>query len=145
LGIMVETPAAVFSLEALAQEAAFFSIGTNDLTQYVMAADRLNPQLATLNDPAQPAVLRAIAVVVRAAQASQRHVSVCGEMAGDPVLAMLLVGLGVEALSMTPNSIPAVKEALATRTLAELQTLAGRALHLATVHDVRQLLSELKL
>jgi phosphotransferase system enzyme I (PtsI) len=142
LGIMVETPAAVFSLDALAQAAAFFSIGTNDLTQYVMAADRLNPQLATLDDPAQPAVLRAIAAVVRAAQGMHRHVSACGEMAGDPVLALLLVGLSVESLSMTPASIPAVKEALATRTLAELRVLAERATRLATVHEVRELLGE---
>ncbi|HEV8193124.1 MAG TPA: phosphoenolpyruvate--protein phosphotransferase [Ktedonobacterales bacterium] len=143
LGIMVETPAAVLSLEALAQEAAFFSIGTNDLTQYVMAADRLNPQLVVLNDPAQPAVLRALAAVVRAARAAHRHVSVCGEMAGDPLLALLLVGLGVESLSMTPASIPGVKEALAAHTLAELQALAERATKLATVHEVRELLGEL--
>ncbi len=143
MGIMVETPAAVFLADALAREAAFFSLGTNDLTQYVMAADRLNPRLAALNDPAQPAVLRAIALVVQAARANGRHVGVCGEMASDPALASLLVGLGVESLSMNPASIPTVKEALASRTLAELRSLAERALQLATVQEVRQLLAEL--
>ena len=143
LGVMVETPAAVLTLELLAQEAAFFSIGTNDLTQYVMAADRLNPQLAALCDPAQPAVLRAIAAVVRTAQFTRRHVSVCGEMAGDPVLAQLLVGLGIETLSIGPSGIPTVQDALATRTYAELQAMAERVLHLANVREVRQCLAEL--
>jgi phosphoenolpyruvate-protein kinase (PTS system EI component) len=142
LGIMVETPAAVLSIETLAREAAFFSIGTNDLTQYVMAADRLNPQLAALCKPTQPAVLRAIAAVARAARKTGRHVGVCGEMAGDPRLAPLLVGLGIEELSMNPASIPRVKEALAARTRKTLTTLAERTLRAATVDEVEALVSD---
>jgi phosphoenolpyruvate-protein phosphotransferase (PTS system enzyme I) len=142
LGIMLETPAAVFALDGLAQEAAFFSLGTNDLAQYIMAADRLNPRLADLCRPTQPAILRAIHSAAQSAQAAQRHVGVCGEMAADPRLALLLVGLGVESLSMAPASIPVVKAALAAHTLDELQTLAERILRLATAGQVEQALSQ---
>lgn len=140
LGIMIETPAAVFAVEALAREAAFFSIGTNDLTQYVMAADRLNPALAGLNSPTQPAVLRAIARIIEAARRAGRHVGVCGEMAGDPRMASLLVGLGVDELSMNPASIPAVKEALAGRTYEELRSVAEQTLLATTLAEVQQAL-----
>ena len=137
---MVETPAAIHTLDKLAQEAAFFSIGTNDLTQYMMAADRLNPT-ARLAERSGPAC-RAARNRDRSRNGSNynRHVGVCGEMAGDPVLAPLLVGLGVQSLSMTPASIPTVKEALSARTLDEHRALAVQALNLATVHEVRQLL-----
>ena len=142
LGIMVETPAAVLSVASLAREAAFFSIGTNDLTQYVMAADRLNPRLAALCRPEQPAVLRAVAAVARTAHEMGRHMGVCGEMAGDPHLAPLLVGLGVDELSMNPASIPAVREALAAQTSGALRALAERALGAATVEEVDALVRE---
>lgn len=140
LGIMVETPAAVFAAEALAREAAFFSIGTNDLTQYVMAADRLNPALAGLNVPTQPAVLRAIARIAEAARRAGRSVGVCGEMAGDPRMAALLVGLGVDELSMNPASIPAVKETLAAHSYEELRSVAEQALLATTLAGVQQVL-----
>jgi phosphoenolpyruvate-protein kinase (PTS system EI component) len=94
LGIMVETPAAVLMAEAFTAEVAFFSLGTNDLTQYVMAGDRLNPAMTDLLQPLQPAVIHAIATLVSAARLAQRHVAVCGEMAADPRIALLLVGLG---------------------------------------------------
>ncbi|MGZ3663108.1 MAG: phosphoenolpyruvate--protein phosphotransferase [Ktedonobacterales bacterium] len=140
LGIMVETPAAVFAAEALAGEAEFFSIGTNDLTQYVMAADRLNPALAGLNSPIQPAVLRALARITEAARRAGRDVGVCGEMAGDPRMAALLVGLGVDELSMNPASIPAVKEVLAGHTYEELRSVAEQALLATTLAGVQQVL-----
>ncbi|HZC78316.1 MAG TPA: putative PEP-binding protein, partial [Ktedonobacterales bacterium] len=142
LGIMVETPAAVLGIAALAREAAFVSIGTNDLAQYVMAADRLNPQLSELCQPLQPPVLHAIAAVAREAERLGRPVAVCGEMAGDPALALLLVGLGVRELSMSPASIPAVKERLAAYSSAALRTLAARVLQAATLQEARQLLDE---
>lgn len=142
LGIMVETPAAVLCAETLAQHAEFFSIGTNDLTQYVMAADRLHPRLTALADPLQPAVLHAIAQVAQAAARFGRPVGVCGEMAGDPAQALLLVGLGVGELSMTPSSIPAVKEALAARTSAELRERAVAALQAETATQVQELLRD---
>lgn len=142
LGIMVETPAAVLGIAALAREAAFVSIGTNDLAQYVMAADRLNPQLSELCQPLQPPVLHAIAAVARAAERLGRPVAVCGEMAGDAALALLLVGLGVRELSMSPASIPAVKERLAAYSSAALRILAAHVLQAATLEEARQLLGE---
>jgi len=142
LGIMVETPAAVLGIAALAREAAFVSIGTNDLAQYVMAADRLNPQLSDLCQPLQPPVLHAVAAVARAAERLGRPVAVCGEMAGDPALALLLVGLGVRELSMSPASIPAVKEWLAAYSSSALRTLAARVLQAATLEEARKLLDE---
>jgi phosphoenolpyruvate-protein kinase (PTS system EI component) len=96
-------------VEAPAREFAFLSIGTNDLTQYVMAADRLNAHLAELCQPLQPAVLRALAAIAGQAARLGRHAGVCGEMAGDPRQALLLVGLGIGELSMAPASISAVK------------------------------------
>lgn len=140
IGIMVETPAAVFACDALATEAAFFSIGTNDLTQYIMATDRLNPRLANLCQPLQPAVLRAIAAVAAAGRAAGRTLSVCGEMASDPKLAVLLVGMGIDELSMNPNSIPDVKAALAEYSLSEAQDLAHRALQATTLVEVQHVL-----
>jgi phosphoenolpyruvate-protein phosphotransferase len=142
LGVMIETPAAVFSIETLAREAAFLSIGTNDLTQYVMAADRLNPALTALCQPLQPAVLRAIATIAREAERQGRHAGVCGEMAGDPPLALLLVGLGIRELSMAPASIAHVKAALAGHSLSELTAVAERALFAETAAEVQQVLAD---
>jgi phosphoenolpyruvate-protein phosphotransferase len=137
LGIMVETPAACLTSPVLAREAEFFSIGTNDLTQYVMACDRLNAQVANLYDPCQPAVLRAIDQIVRAGQIAGRSVAVCGEMAGDPQLALLLAGLGVTELSMNAAQIPTVKAALARWTILDLRRWADRVLQLDTLDEVR--------
>ena len=127
LGIMVEVPSAVLVADQLATEAAFFSIGTNDLTQYLLAADRTNPALAGRQDPRHPAVLRAVARVVEGARGTAVPVAVCGEMAGDPLGAVLLVGLGVTELSMEPAAFAAVKRAMAAVTLADARNLATRA------------------
>lgn len=127
LGIMVETPAAALNALALARHSDFFSIGANDLAQYVMAVDRLHPDLAALQAPTQPAILRAIQLTAQAGAARHIPVAVCGEMAGEPALAALLVGLGVTELSMAPNRIPAVKAALASYRLADLRSIAERA------------------
>ena len=114
------------------------SIGTNDLTQYLLAADRSNAALAGRQDPLHPAVLRAIGQVVdRARPAPGCAVAVCGEMAGDPVGAQLLVGLGVDELSMEPRSFGAVKRAVAARTLTELAGLAASAQQVSTAAQVR--------
>jgi phosphocarrier protein FPr len=109
LGIMIETPAAVLLAEDFAREVAFFSIGTNDLTQYVMAADRLNPRVALLNRTDNPAVLRAIALVCQAARKAGIWVGICGEAAADPALIGEFLRLGVTELSMSPASIPRAK------------------------------------
>jgi phosphoenolpyruvate-protein phosphotransferase len=127
-GIMVEIPAAAFLAPELARRVAFFSIGTNDLTQYVMAADRGNATLGHLQDALHPAVLRAIAGVVAGADAAGIPVAVCGELAGDPAGALVLVGLGVDELSADAGSLDEVRVALAAVTAAELEELARRAL-----------------
>lgn len=120
LGIMVEVPAAALQARALAGHADFFSIGTNDLTQYTLAAERGHPGLARLADAGHPAVLRLVGQVAEAGAALHRHVAVCGEAAGDPRTARLLVGMGVHALSMSAAALPRVAEALAGARLAEL-------------------------
>ena len=139
IGIMIEVPAAAAQADLLAQHADFFSIGTNDLTQYVLAIDRQNPELAAEADSLHPAVLRAIHSTVEGARAHGRWVGVCGGLAGDPFGACLLAGLGVDELSMTPNDIPAVKARLRAAALADLQALAQQALACADATQVRAL------
>jgi phosphocarrier protein FPr len=127
-GIMVEIPAAALLAPELARRVAFFSIGTNDLTQYLMAADRGNAILARFQDALHPAVLRAIAGVVTGADAAGIPVAVCGELAGDPAGALVLVGLGVDELSADAGSLDEVRAALAACTMDELRSLARAAL-----------------
>lgn len=137
LGIMVETPAAAVMASALAREVEFFSLGTNDLTQYVMAGDRLNANVAALYHPLQPAVLQLIARTARAGQIAGRPVAVCGEMAATPAYAALLAGLGVTELSMNAPAIPAVKAQLAAARYAQLRAWADHILTLPTLEDVQ--------
>lgn len=121
LGIMVEVPAAALAADRLAAEAEFFSIGTNDLVQYTLAADRGNPKVAGLSDPLHPAVLRLIDMTVRAAHARGIPVAVCGDAAGDPRVIPALVALGVDELSMPPAAIPAAKRQVRSLTEADAQ------------------------
>ena len=139
LGIMIEVPSAVLMAPELAAAADFFSIGTNDLTQYVLAMDRTHPTLAPHADGLHPAVLRAIDLILRAAAPSNRRVAVCGGIAGAPLGALILTGLGVTELSMSLPSIAAVKSALRGFSLAQAQAFARRALACATAEEVRQL------
>ncbi|WP_437680496.1 phosphoenolpyruvate--protein phosphotransferase [Sorangium sp. So ce131] len=127
-GIMVEVPSAALLAERLARHADFFSIGTNDLTQHTLAAERGHPRLHALADPAHPAVLRLVRAVVEAGHAAGRPVAVCGEAAGDPDVAPLLVGLGVTRLSMCASSFDAVEDALASTSFAALAAAAEAAL-----------------
>jgi phosphocarrier protein FPr len=138
LGVMIEVPAAALMAEALAEVADFFSIGTNDLVQYTMAADRTNPELAELASPLQPAVLRLIDAVVRAAQAHGKHVTVCGEAAADAEMIPVLVGLGVEELSVTPSAIGRVRAVLVELDPAACRQIAGRALASRSLAEVRE-------
>ncbi|WP_436924877.1 phosphoenolpyruvate--protein phosphotransferase [Halosimplex amylolyticum] len=140
LGVMVETPAAAFLADALAERLDFLSIGTNDLTQYVMAADRENDGVADLHDPLHPAVLRAIHRTAEAADGRDAWVGMCGEMAGDPALTELLVGLGLDELSMSAVTVPAVKERVLETDADEAAALAERALACRTREAVRDLL-----
>jgi phosphoenolpyruvate-protein phosphotransferase len=139
LGIMVEIPAAALTAARLAPHVDFFSIGTNDLTQYTMAAERGDARLATLLDGPQPAVLRLIHETVRAANAHDRWVGVCGELAGDPAAAVLLAGLGVTELSMAPGLVAAVKQALRSVSLAQARAAAITALDAESADAARAL------
>jgi phosphoenolpyruvate-protein kinase (PTS system EI component) len=127
-GAMIETPAAAVTIDLLAPLADFFSVGTNDLTQYTLAADRTVGHLAQRYPDATPSVLRLVDIAARAAKAANRPLSVCGELAGSPESAALLVGLGIHTLSMTPSCIVGVSEYLARHTPAELHALAEQAL-----------------
>ena len=141
-GIMIETPSAVWMADALAKHAAFFSIGSNDLIQYTLAMDRDNERLAHLYEPLDPAVLRSIQHTVDAAHAAGRWVGVCGEMAGDPHTAALLVGLGVDELSVSCYDLPRVKAAVRSIRLDAVRAVAKLALACASAAPVRALVRE---
>ncbi len=144
LGIMIETPAAALMAPELAREVDFFSIGTNDLTQYTLAVDRGNSRIADLYDPLHPAVVRSIAATIRAAHDAGKPVCMCGELAGDALAVPLLVGLGLDTLSMTAPLIPEVKEIIRSISFRDAQRLAVQALEMATSAEVHQLLGEAK-
>jgi phosphotransferase system enzyme I (PtsI) len=126
-GVMVEVPAAALRAGELLREVDFVSIGTNDLAQYTFAADRMQGELAELLDPWQPALLDLIAAVGAAGTAGDTPVGVCGEAAGDPLLACVLVGLGVRSLSMAPGLVPTVRNVLAGHTLEQCTQMAAAA------------------
>jgi phosphocarrier protein FPr/phosphocarrier protein len=139
LGAMIETPASALMVDAIAVEADFFSIGTNDLTQYTLAMDRGHTELAARLDALHPAVLRLIARTVEAAQARKRTVAVCGGLASDPVAAPILIGLGVHELSAVPSVIPQLKALIRKLTLANCAEVARQALEQSTAEAVRAL------
>ncbi|MFW6856050.1 phosphoenolpyruvate--protein phosphotransferase [Burkholderia gladioli] len=139
LGIMVETPSAAALADHFAELVDFFSIGTNDLTQYVLAIDREHPELARMAESLHPAVLRMIAQTVDGARRHRKWVGVCGGLAGEPLGAAILAGLGVDELSMSVRDIPAVKTRLRASRLDALRALARRALDAADVDAVRAL------
>lgn len=142
IGIMIEVPAAVLIADQLAQEVDFFSIGTNDLTQYTMAADRGNPKVAALINPFQPAVLRMIQQTVEAGHRAGIWVGLCGELAGNPQAIPLLIGLGLDELSMNAPAIPTAKALLRQYTLAQTQKIAKTALSLETATTIEKFLKE---
>ena len=142
-GIMVEVPAAALLSERLGRHVDFFSIGTNDLTQYTMAAERGNARVAALLAGPQPPVLRLVRETVRGAEANGRWVGVCGELAGDPPAAVLLTGLGVRELSMAPPLVPEVKAALRSVELADARATAERALEAEHAEEARRLAAAL--
>ena len=141
-GIMVEVPSAALIASELAPQVDFFSLGTNDLTQYLLAADRTNRDLADLQDGLHPAVLRAVRMVTAAAAAAGRPVAVCGELAGDPLAALVLVGLGVAELSADAGSLDELRYQLARVTAHDLRGLAVRALEARDGAEVRALARE---
>ncbi|MBB1126595.1 phosphoenolpyruvate--protein phosphotransferase [Thiospirillum jenense] len=140
IGAMIEVPAAVYQAEAIAKRVNFLSVGTNDLTQYLLAVDRNNPHVARLYDDLHPAVLKALIATVDGARVHGRPVSVCGEMAGDPLGAVLLLGIGVDSLSMSAASLLRVKGVIRSLSRARARELLSDALACDTGAAVRQLL-----
>jgi len=140
VGAMIEVPAAALAARVLAQEADFFSIGTNDLTQYALAVDRNNARVAGLFQPLNPGVLNLLRLIVTAADEAGTPVSLCGEMAGDPLATLLLVGMGLRSLSMSPYRVPLVKKVIASTTLADAQGIAEAALSLRDTTEIDEFL-----
>jgi phosphocarrier protein FPr len=138
VGIMVEVPSAALMADVLAHEVDFFSIGTNDLTQYALAMDRTHPNLATKADGLHPAVLRLIQRTVDGAHAAGKWVGVCGELGSDPQAVPILIGLGVDELSISVPAIPTVKAQIRATTLAGCQARARQALACASASQVRE-------
>lgn len=143
LGVMIEIPAAVAMADQLAAEVDFFSIGTNDLSQYTMAADRTNTKVAALADTFQPALLRLIQQAVQAAHAAGIWVGLCGEFAGQPQAAPILLGFGLDEFSMSPPAIPEVKQRLRGLTVAEAEAIAAKAVQFKTAAEVRAYIEKL--
>ncbi|MEH2215369.1 phosphoenolpyruvate--protein phosphotransferase [Nostoc sp.] len=141
VGIMVEVPSAVAIADRLAAEVDFFSIGTNDLSQYVMASDRTNPRVANLVDALHPAVLRMVQQTVQAAHTAGISVGLCGELAADTLATPILLGLGLDELSVNPQSIPGVKQAIARLSIVESEAIAASALQQDSAERVRELIS----
>jgi phosphoenolpyruvate-protein phosphotransferase len=142
VGVMVEVPAAALAAEQFAPEVDFFSLGTNDLVQYTMAAERGNASVAALADGLNPSVLRLIRIVADAASGHGKWVGVCGELASDPEAVPVLVGLGVGELSANGPAIPAVKQAVRGVDAEEARELADRALELSSAGEVRELFAQ---
>ncbi|MDD5223367.1 MAG: phosphoenolpyruvate--protein phosphotransferase [bacterium] len=142
IGIMVETPSAVAAADLLAREVDFFSIGTNDLIQYSLAIDRANAAVSYLYEPLHPGVLRMIRSVADAGRAQQIKVAICGEMAGDPFYTAVLLGLGLEELSMSPYSIPRIKRMIRMIDQGEARNLADRLLGVPTGSEIASILTK---
>jgi phosphotransferase system enzyme I (PtsI) len=136
IGSMIEIPSAATTADILARQCDFFSIGTNDLIQYLLAIDRVNDRIAHLYEPSHPAVIRTLKHIVDEGRRAKISVGVCGEMAGDPVFVPLLLGLGVDSLSMTPPLLPAAKYLIRAMTMADAQALAAEALALSSPKEI---------
>jgi phosphoenolpyruvate-protein kinase (PTS system EI component) len=142
IGIMIEIPAAALIADRLAAHVSFFSVGTNDLTQYTLAVDRTNEHVSDLVSALHPAVLEVLDRTVAAAHAQQKWVGICGEMAADPIAIPLLVGLGVDELSMSPSAILSAKERIRNLSFERCQALAQQALQCASAAAVEQLVQQ---
>jgi phosphotransferase system enzyme I (PtsI) len=145
VGVMIEVPAAVWLADRLVKEVDFLSIGTNDLIQYILAVDRNNRKVAPLYEPLHPAVLTAISHAVRAAKRAGKRVSMCGEMAADPLCTLVLLGMGLDELSMEPFFVPVIKRVIRLLSYSAAQRLTQEVLQLETVQEVKgRLFKELK-
>jgi phosphotransferase system enzyme I (PtsI) len=142
VGIMVETPSAALTAFTLARDVDFFSIGTNDLTQYTLAVDRGNELVSTLYSSADPAVLRLIRTVIQDAHKAQRQVSICGEMASEPEYVMLLLGMGVRTLSLAPPMIPEIKQVIRSVTIEDCNQVARKTLGMNSERQISNFLRD---
>ena len=142
VGIMIEVPSAAFTASLLAKEADFFTIGTNDLIQYTLAVDRTDDRVSNRYEPLHPAILRLLRHVRRAAARQGIVVSVCGEMASDPLLLKLLIGCGLREFSMTPGAIPMARRVVKETSARQMMRVAARVLTLGTVEEIEQYLSD---
>jgi len=138
IGVMIEIPAAAYTADLLAPEVDFFTIGTNDLIQYCLAVDRADERVSSLYEPLHPSILRVIVMVGRAARRARIPVSLCGEMASDPALLPLLVGLGLREFSMTPGAIAPAKRVLGDVRADDMKALARRVLRMSTIEEIEQ-------
>jgi phosphotransferase system enzyme I (PtsI) len=143
IGVMIELPSAALTADLLAREADFFSIGTNDLIQYCLAVDRTDDRVSRLYEPLHPAILRAIRLVVRAGRRARIPIAVCGEMAADPVLLTILLGLGLRELSMAPTAIPLAKRVIRGLRVSDARVAARRALSARTAAEIERGLHDL--
>jgi phosphotransferase system enzyme I (PtsI) len=136
VGVMIEVPSAALTADIIAKESDFFSIGTNDLIQYTLAVHRVNEEIAHLYEPLNPAVLRLIKSVVEVAHKAGIWVGMCGEMASDPLIVPILIGMGLDELSMSPIAVPEVKKIIRSLTVEEAQKIMNKALSFPTAHEV---------
>jgi phosphotransferase system enzyme I (PtsI) len=139
---MIEIPSAALIADLLAREVDFFSVGTNDLIQYTLAVDRANETVAGLFRPTHPAVLRLVARVADAARSAEKPLSVCGEMAADPALVLLFLGLGIREFSMGPRTVPVVKEFLRGISMRDAERVARAALSMSTAGEISSFLAQ---
>ena len=143
IGVMIEIPAAALTADVIARHVKFFSIGTNDLIQYTLAVDRVNERVAYLYEPTHPAVLQLIKATVEAGHRNRIWIGLCGEMGADPLLTPLLVGLGIDELSVAPISVPLVKDIIRHITFVQAKQLADEALQSESASEVLELCRKL--
>jgi len=141
---MIEVPSCLLVLDQILEEVDFLSVGTNDLVQYLLAVDRDNPWVAGLYDPYHPAVFRALHAVATAAGRMGKPVSMCGDMAGDPAMAILLLGMGFDSISVAPQFIPEIKYAIRRATSTDAEQLVQEVLAQATSAEVRAILDRIR-
>jgi len=142
IGIMIEVPSAVMIADIIARECDFFSIGTNDLIQYALAVHRVNEEIAYLYEPLHPAVLRFIKHAVDAAHNAGIWIGMCGEMASDPIMAPILVGMGLDELSMSPASVPEVKKLIRSVSIKEVREMAQKVFSFSTAWEIEDYVYE---